>query len=68
VSTATFNPGTFNLNNEYVFVQIARGRTVAAGMTTYDVNARIGGASGCQVVSANFTATTSKKLGALGVG
>lgn len=58
VSTATFNPGAVSVNNEYIFVQIAWERTGAAGMTSHDVNARIGGASSCRVVTPNFTSAT----------
>lgn len=55
VSIATFNPGSFTVaDNEYVFVQLAWERTGAAGMTTHDVNARIGGSSGCHVVTSDF--------------
>lgn len=41
-STATFNPGAFSVNNEYIFVQLAWERTGAGGMTSADVNMRIG--------------------------
>lgn len=56
VSTATFNPGSFSVSNEYIFVQIAWARTAGASMTTYDVNARIGNGSGTgsRVVTADF--------------
>lgn len=64
VSTATFNPGAFSVNNEYVFVQLAWERTGAAGMTTYDVNVRIGNASGngSRVVTADFTPAVTGTL------
>lgn len=65
VSTATFNPGAFSVTNEYIFVQIAWERTGAAGMTSYDVNARIGGASSCRVVTANFVVTALPLRGTL---
>ena len=57
-STVTFNPGAFTVTGEYIFLQLAWERTGAGGMTTSDVNARIGNASGAgsRVVSANFTA------------
>jgi hypothetical protein len=57
VSTATFNPGAFTVNGEFIFVQLAWERTGAAGMTTYDVNMRIGNASGTgsRVISSDFT-------------
>lgn len=58
VSTATFDPGAFSISNEYIFVELAWERTGAGGMTTSDVNARIGNASGTgsRVVTADFTA------------
>lgn len=58
VSTATFNPGAFSITNEYIFVELAWERTGAGGMTTSDVNARIGNGSGTgsRVVTADFTA------------
>lgn len=58
VSTATFNPGAFSVTDEYVFVQIGWERTGAGGMASSDVNARIGGASSCRVVTSDFTDTT----------
>lgn len=56
-SRATFNPGAFSLTNEYLFVQLAWERTGAGGMTTADVNMRIGPTVdvGSRVVTANFT-------------
>lgn len=53
----TFNPGAFTLTNEYYFVQLACGRTGAGGMTSADVDFRIGNASalGSRVVTADFT-------------
>jgi hypothetical protein len=59
VSTATFDPGAFSVAGEYIFVQLAWERTGAGGMTTSDVNARIGNGSGTgsRVITANFTAT-----------
>jgi hypothetical protein len=62
-SSVTFNPGAFSVAGEYVFVQLAWERQVAASMTTADVNMRVGNASGLgtRVVSADFTATASRK-------
>lgn len=57
VSTVTWNPGVISVTNEYIFVQLAWERTGAAGMSSGDVNARIGGASGSRVITADFTAT-----------
>lgn len=61
VSTATFNPGAFSVTNEYLFIQLAWERTGAGGMTTSDVNVRIGHGSGngSRVVTADFTATST---------
>jgi hypothetical protein len=62
VSTATFNPGAFSIAaNEYVFVQLAWERTGAGGMTTSDVNVRIGHGSGngSRVITSDFAATQS---------
>ena len=57
VSTATFNPGAFSVNNEYIFIQLAWERTGAGSMVSADVNARIGNGSGsgCRVVTSDFT-------------
>lgn len=57
VSTATFNPGAFTVNAEYIFIQLAWERTGAGGMSTSDVNMRIGNGSGTgtRVISSNFT-------------
>ena len=57
VSTATFDPGSFNVTNEYIFVQIAWERTGNASMSAADVNLRVGNASGsgARVISADFT-------------
>jgi len=58
-STLAVNPGAITVNNEYIFVQVAWGRTIAGGMTTSDVNFRIGNSAslGTRVVSSNFTPT-----------
>lgn len=56
VSTATFDPGAFSLNNEFLFVQIAWERTGAGGMGNADINARIGGSSSCRVITSDFDA------------
>lgn len=59
VSSVAFNPGAFSVSGEYIFVQLAWERTGAGGMTTSDVNMRVGNTSGSgtRVVSSNFTAT-----------
>ena len=61
VSTATFDPGSFSVTAEYLFVQIAWERTGAGGMAASDVNLRIGNASGAgsRVISANFTSSAA---------
>lgn len=57
---------------EYIFIQTAWETVTAGGMTTNDVNFRVGNASGAgtRFVSANFTvaAIVVKRLAALGVG
>jgi hypothetical protein len=60
VSSATFNPGAFSVSGEYIFIQLAWERTGAGGMTSSDVNMRIGNGSGTgtRVISASFTATS----------
>lgn len=68
VSTATFNPGAITVTNEYIFVQLAWERTGAGGMNNSDVNARIGGASSCRVVTADFTASAALSLNLAGRG
>lgn len=72
VSTATFNPGSFSVTSEYILVQLGWERTGAAGMSTSDVNVRIGdgSATGSRVITANFTQTVINpyKLAAMGVG
>jgi hypothetical protein len=66
--TVTFNPGAFSVAGEYLFLQLAWGRTGAGGMTSADVNFRVGNASGAgtRCVTANFTATASVPLDPLG--
>jgi hypothetical protein len=54
-SSLTFNPGAFTVTNEYIFVQLAWQRTGAGGMTTSDVDMRIGDTA-TRVVSSDFTA------------
>lgn len=63
VSSASFNPGAFSVNNEYIFVQLAWERTGAGGMTTSDVNVRIGHGSsnGSRVITADFTAAVPRR-------
>lgn len=72
VSTVVISIGAFSVTNEYIFIQLAWGRTGGAGMTNGDVNLRIGNGSstGSRVVTTNFTETTItvKSLAALGVG
>lgn len=70
VSTVTVNPGAFSLANEYVFIQLAWGRTGAGGMTTSDVNARIGNGSGTgsRVVTADFAPTHASSGALAGTG
>ena len=65
VSTVTFNPGAFSVTNEYIFIQLAWERTGASGMTTGDVNARIGNGSGTgsRVITSNFFATGGASAG-----
>jgi len=65
-STITVNPGAFSVSAEYIFIQLAWERTAAAGMTTYDVNARIGNTSGhgSRVVTSDFAATVANTLDA----
>lgn len=54
-SSVTFNPGSFSVTNEYIGIQIGWERQGAGGMTSSDVNIRIG--TGATVVtSADFTA------------
>ena len=68
VSTATFNPGVFTVTGEYIFVQLAWERTGAGGMTTADVNMRVGNSAGAgtRVISSEFTpAMTGTGDGAL---
>lgn len=56
VSTVTVNPGAFAVSDEYIFIQIAWGRTGAGGMTNSDVNLRVGNGSGTgsRVVTSDF--------------
>jgi len=56
-STITINPGVFKVTFEYIFIQLAWGRTGAGGGATADVDLRIGNASaaGSRVVTSNFT-------------
>lgn len=70
-SAATFNPGAFSVSNEYLFVQLAWERTGAGGMTSSDVNMRIGnaGGHGTRVVTSDFAqiteGSTNATLGAV---
>ncbi|HMF86505.1 MAG TPA: hypothetical protein VK575_00390, partial [Gemmatimonadaceae bacterium] len=67
-STATFNPGSFSVSNEYIFVQLAWERTGAGGMSTTDVAMRIGVTTGSRVISSDFSETISGAGDADGVG
>ena len=60
-SSVTFNPGAFALTNKYLFVQLGWDRTGAGGMSTADVNIRIG-STGTRVVTADFTESRSGSL------
>jgi hypothetical protein len=66
--TITFNPAAFSVAGEYIFLQIAWGRTGAGGMTSSDVNFRIGNASGAgtRCVTADFTSTATSTLDPFG--
>lgn len=63
VSTITINPGAFSVTNEYIFIQLAWGRTGAGGMTNADVNVRIGNGSGTgsRVLTSDFTTSSVLK-------
>lgn len=68
-SAATFSINTFTVTNEYIFVQLGWEITGAGGMTSADVDMRIGDTA-TRVVSANFTQTAINpfKMAATGVG
>lgn len=53
-STATFNPGAFTVTNEYLFLELGCERTGAGGMTSADMDLRIGNNS-TRLVSTDFT-------------
>lgn len=53
-SSATFNPGTVNVTNEYLLVQTAWEVTTAASMTGADVNLRIG-TGATRLITPTFT-------------
>src|SRR5262245_50968144 len=59
VSTATFNPGSFSVADEYLFVELAWQRTQAGVMAGTDAIMYLGNAAanGTRVVSPNFTAS-----------
>lgn len=61
VSTATFNPGAFNVNNEYIFIQLAWERTGAGGMSSSDVDVL----TASQVTTADFTAKSAAVTGTI---
>jgi hypothetical protein len=56
-STLTFNPGAFNISNQYLFFQIAWERTGAGGMTSADILFRTGSSStvGTRITTSDFT-------------
>ncbi len=54
--SVTFNPGAFSLSNEYLFLAIGCERTGAGGMTSADVNFRIG-TNSTRLISADFAST-----------
>lgn len=58
-STATFNPGSFTVTNEYVFIQLGWERTGAGGMSTSDVNMRVGSSTGTRIISSDFTPSST---------
>lgn len=55
-SSVTFNPGSFSVDNEYIFVQVGWEITGAGGMSTTDVVLRIGNTA-ARVVTSDFTET-----------
>lgn len=59
-STVTFNPGSFSVTNEFIFIQLAWERISAGGMSTSDVNMRVGNSAslGTRVVTPNLAITT----------
>lgn len=61
-STVTFSPGaTITLTNEYLFVQIGWEITGAGGMSTSDVDMRIG-TTATRLITSDFTAAYSVPL------
>src|SRR5262245_19114951 len=62
----TFNPGAFSVSNEYIFFQLAWERITGGGMTSADVNMRVGNSAGAgsRVISADFTALPTSTTGA----
>src|SRR5574341_775350 len=59
-SAVTFNPGAFNITNQYIFFQVGCQRFGAATMTSADVNWRTGQSTtvGTRFVSADFVPDT----------
>lgn len=56
-STLTLNPGSFTVNNKYIFIQCAWKRIGAGGMTTTNIRLRTGSASaptGTVITTADF--------------
>lgn len=60
-SSVTIALGAVTLSAEFIWVQVACERTGAGGMTSADVNFRVG-TSGTRVVSPNFTAGGSSPI------
>lgn len=69
-STVTASINTFSVTNEYILIQIGWETVTAGGMTTNDVNYRVGNGSGAgtRVTSANFTSTATPSWGPLIMG
>jgi hypothetical protein len=71
-SSVTVNPGSVTLTNEYLFFQVAWERTGGGGMTSSDIDMRVGNASsnGTRVVTPNFTGsyTLATSYGSFAVG
>jgi hypothetical protein len=57
-SSVTFNPGAFSLSSEFLMVQVAWERTGAGGMTSADINFRIG-TNSTRVVTSDFSSSQS---------
>jgi hypothetical protein len=53
-SSITFNPGAFTISGQYLFIQVGWERTGAGGMSSADINFRIG-TNSTRVITADFT-------------